>query len=100
MGDAKTDLLVGLGPFADLAAANSAAMAWCAEANGRIHTETVAVPGEQLVTERTLLGSLPSLRPTIGAIDTRTVDTLRTVRFGSARYSVPGPSLGYERTSG
>ena len=90
VGYAKRDLLVGLGPFADLTVANTAATTWCAEVNARAHSETSAVPDERLTTERTLLGSLPSLRPAIGPSETRTVDRLRTVRFGSARYSVPG----------
>jgi hypothetical protein len=94
VGYAKTDLLVGLGPFADLGAANTAAVAWCAELNARCHTDTTAVPDERLAVERALLGSLPSARPAIGAVETRTVDHLRTVRFGSARYSVPGSVIG------
>jgi hypothetical protein len=94
VGYAKRDLLVGLGPFTDLADANSAALSWCAELNGRPHSEIAAVPDDRLLVERTLLGSLPSLRPAIGAVETRTVDTLRTVRFRSARYSVPGAFIG------
>ena len=90
VGYAKSDLLVGLGPFTDLDAANTMAAAWCSEVNGRLHSEIVAVPDERLAVERTLLGPLPSLRPAIGPVQTRTVDHLRTVRFGSARYSVPG----------
>jgi transposase len=94
VGYAKTDLLIGLGPFGGPDDANVAAVAWCAEVNGRIHTETSAVPVERLAVERTLLGALPSLRPTIGAVESRTVDALRTVRFRSARYSVPGTFIG------
>jgi len=94
VGYAKRDLVVGLGPWATMAEANTAATAWCSEVNGRVHSETAAVPDERLVTERTLLRSLPSLRPAIGPLETRTVDTLRTVRFGSARYSVPGAFIG------
>jgi transposase len=90
VGYAKRDLLVGLGPFADLATANAAAVAWCAEVNGRVHAEIAAVPGERLATERTLLRQLPSLRPAIGPTEVRSVDHLRTVRFRSGRYSVPG----------
>ena len=93
VGYAKTDLLVGLGPFDGLAAANAAAAGWCAEVNGRVHSETSAVPDERLVTERPLLRPLPGLRPTIGPVETRTVDQLRTVRFRSARYSVPGACI-------
>ena len=90
----SADLVIGCGPFADVATANAAAIAWCDEVNGRIHSETSAVPAERLVTERTLLRPLPSLRPAIGPIHARTVDALRTVRFGSARYSVPGTLIG------
>jgi transposase len=90
VGYAKTDLLLGLGPFPDPAAANDAAVTWCDEVNARVHSETSARPGERLLVERPLLRSLPSLRPAIGPVETRTVDHLRTVRFRSARYSVPG----------
>ena len=94
VGYAKRDLLVGLGPFTDLGAANTTATSWSAEVNGRVHSDTSAVPDERLAVERTLLGSLPSSRPAIGSSETRTVDRLRTVRFGSARYSVPGAFIG------
>jgi len=94
VGYAKRDLIVGCGPFPDVGTANAAAPAWCAEANGRIHSEISAIPDERLATERTLLRALPSLRPAIGKAHTRKVDHLRTVRFGSARYSVPGAFIG------
>ena len=94
VGYAKSDLLVGLGPFEGPEDANVAAVAWCAELNARRHTDTAAVPDERLAVERALLGALPSARPAIGAVETRTVDHLRTVRFGSARYSVPGAFIG------
>jgi hypothetical protein len=94
VGYAKRDLLVGLGPFGGPDDASHAAVAWCAELNARIHTDTRAVPDERLAVERALLGSLPSLRPALGAVETRTVDHLRTVRFRSARYSVPGSVIG------
>jgi transposase len=94
VGYAKRDLVIGCGPFADVTSANGAAIAWCAEVNGRAHTETSAVPAERLAVERELLRSLPSLRPVIGAVHARKVDHLRTVRFGSARYSVPGSLIG------
>lgn len=94
VGYAKTDLLIGLGPFGGPDDANVAAVSWCAEVNGRPHSETMAVPDERLLVERTLLGALPSLRPAIGVVETRTVDTLRTVRFRSARYSVSGAFIG------
>lgn len=94
VGYAKADLLIPGAPFADLATANAAAAAWCAEVNGRVHSETAAVPAERLCAERSLLRPLPSLRPAPAPTAVRTVDRLRTVRFGSARYSVPGAFIG------
>jgi transposase len=94
VGYAKADLLVGLGPFDDIAVANTAALTWCGEVNGAVHSEISAVPDERLATERTLLRPLPSLRPATGPTESRIVDPLRTVRFRSARYSVPGAFIG------
>ena len=94
VGYAKADLVIPGAPFADLATANAAAVAWCAETNARVHTETSAVPAERLTAERALLRALPSLRPAPAPTAVRTVDRLRTVRFGSARYSVPGAFIG------
>lgn len=94
VGYAKADLVVGSGPWPDLETANAAAGAWCAEVNGKIHSEIAAVPDERLTTERSLLRPLPSLRPALGEVHRRTVDHLRTVRLGSARYSVPGAFIG------
>lgn len=94
VGYAKRDLVIGCGPFTDVASANAAAIAWCDEVNGRVHSETSAIPAERLVLERQHLRPLPSLRPVIGRVELRTVDHLRTVRFGSARYSVPGTLIG------
>ena len=93
VGYAQRDLVIGCGPT-DVGAANAAASVWCAEVNGRLHSEIGAIPDERLATERTLLRALPSLRPAIGKVHTRRVDHLRTVRFGSARYSVPGAFIG------
>ena len=89
VGYAKADLLVPAGGWVDLAAANAAAVAWCAEVNGRRHADIAAVPAERLVIERPLLRRLPSLRPAAIPTANRKVDALSTVRFGSARYSVP-----------
>jgi transposase len=94
VGYAKRDLMVPQAPFGDLAGANAAAAAWCAEVNGAVHSEICAVPAERLVTERELLGPLPSLRASIGRLVTRKVDRLSCVRFGSARYSVPARLIG------
>jgi len=99
VGYAKTDLMIP-GPelsgeaFTDLAAANTAAAAWCVEVNAVVHSEIFAVPAERLVIERELLAGLPSLRASIGRLVTRKVDRLSCVRFGSARYSVPTRLIG------
>ena len=81
--------MVPQAPFGDLAAANAAAVAWCAEVNGVMHSEICAVPAEWLVIERELLGPLPSLRASIGRQVVRKVDRLsrftRTV-WTCARY--------------
>ena len=96
VGYAKRDLMIPQAPFGDLAAANAAAAAWCAEVNAAVHSEICAVPAERLVTERELLAPLPSLRPSIGRLVTRKVDRLSCVRFGSARYSVPARLIGQQ----
>ena len=41
---AKRDLMVPQQPFGDLAAANTAAVAWCTEVNAAAHSEIAAVP--------------------------------------------------------
>jgi transposase len=94
VGYAKRDLVVPQAPFTDLGAANELAAAWCAEVNAAVHSEICAVPAEQLVIERELLGPLPSLRASIGRVVIRKVDRLSCVRFGSARYSVPTRLIG------
>jgi transposase len=99
VGYAKTDLMIpgvdGTGePFADIAAANVAAAAWCVEVNAALHSEICAVPVERLAVEREMLAPLPSLRASIGRTVTRKVDRLSCVRFGSARYSVPVRFIG------
>jgi transposase len=96
VGYAKTDLMIPQAPFGDLAAANTAAAAWCTEVNAAVHSEICAVPAERLVTERELLAPLPSLRASIGRLVARKVDRLSCVRFGSARYSVPVRLIGQQ----
>jgi transposase len=92
---AKSDLVVPADDFAgDLAAANTAAVAWCAEVNAATHSEVAAVPALRLVEERRVLRVLPSLRATLQLGAARKVDKLSTVRIGSARYSVPHPLRG------
>lgn len=94
VGYAQSDLVIGCGPFADADAANAVAPDWCAEVNGRTHSEICAVPGDRLAVERELLRPLPSLRPALSAGVERKVDRLACVRFGSARYSVPVKLVG------
>lgn len=78
----------------DLAAANAAARAWCAEINANMHNEVCAVPAERLIRERQVLRPLPSRRPPLRAVETRTVDKRGSIRLGSARYLVPRSLVG------
>ncbi len=94
VGYAKRDLVGPSGGWPDLETANRDAAAWCAEVNLAIHSEIAAVPAERLAVERTLLRALPSLRPAPAPTAIRTVDKLRTIRYASARYSVPGAYIG------
>jgi transposase len=95
VGYAKSDLVVPVEPdVGDLGVANNAARRWCAEVNAQRHTEICAIPDDRLVSERELLGGLPSLRPRIGRMTLRKVDKLSCVRIGSARYSVPTRLIG------
>jgi transposase len=101
VGYAQRDLIVPAmaeGGWSDLGAANAAARAWCAEVNGRVHSESVAIPAGRLLLERERLRPLPSLRPAVREGVVRKVDRLATVRFGSARYSVPHALVGAEVT--
>jgi transposase len=95
VGYVKSDLMVPEQlSVADLARANTAAVAWCAEVNAAVHSEIMAVPAERLASEVELFTALPTLRAQIGKIVTRKVDKLSCVRFGSARYSVPNDHIG------
>jgi transposase len=80
--------------WADRTAANAAARAWCAEVNGRVHSEIAAVPAERLASERAVLRPVPSLRPPLRAGEQRTVDRRGSIRFGSGRYLVPSSLVG------
>lgn len=93
VGYAKRDLVLEL-TSGEVAAGNVAAVGWCAEVNGAVHSEIAAVPAERLLIERELLGRLPSLRATIGRRATRKVDRLSCVRFASGRYSAPVRLIG------
>jgi hypothetical protein len=61
--------MVPLAPFGDLAAANAAAAAWCAKVNAAMHSETCAVPAEQLVIERAMGNASPVMRGRHSAAD-------------------------------
>jgi transposase len=82
------------GDWADLVTANAAARVWCAEINGQVHSEIMAVPAERLADERELLYPLPLLRPALRAAEKRRVDRRGTIRFGSGRYLVPKTLVG------
>ncbi len=97
-GYAQRDLVVPAEAWVNESEANDACRAWCAEVNGRVHSETAAVPGERLVEERALFRPLPSLRPPLRRGVTRRVDKLCCVRIGSARYSVPRELVGRDVT--
>ncbi len=71
-----------------------AGTAWCQEVNGEVHYETRARPVERLEVERALFRSLPPARPALACGEERKVDRLATVRFLSARYSVPHRLVG------
>ena len=95
VGYAKSDLIaVGEVHAGDLVGANAHARSWCDEVNNTKHSEICAIPAERLITEQGLLRPLPSLRPSLAKRVTRKVDALSTVRFGSARYSVPTRHVG------
>jgi transposase len=79
----------------DIGRANRAAGLWGLEVNGRVHSEIQAVPAERLEEEREVLRPLPSLRAVLRRAEQRKVDRLQTVRFGSARYSVPSRYVGH-----
>ena len=94
VGYAKSDLVVPAENWDDSEDANLAARTWCLEVNSRMHSEICAIPAQRLVEERRVMRALPSLRPPLRRGETRKVDRLSTVRFGSARYSVPSELVG------
>lgn len=80
----------------DVEAANRQALLWCLEVNGNEHSEICVVPQVRLEEERKVLRPLPSLRPPLRRGELRKVDKMQTVRFGSARYSVPTAYVGHQ----
>lgn len=95
VGYAKTDLVIpSCDGWTSLAHANATARQWCEEVNANQHSEIAAVPADRLAEEVKVLRALPSLRAAIRRGEARKVDRLATVRFGSARYSVPARLVG------
>lgn len=96
-GYAQRDLIVPswlTGGWTDVAEANAAAVSWCEEVNGRVHSEIAAIPAQRLPVEQQVLRPLPSLRPPLRAGTLRKVDRLGMVRFGSGRYAVAQTLVG------
>jgi transposase len=90
---AKSDLVPPEG-FGSLDEANEAGREWCARVNAEPHSETRRAPDELLERERSLLRPLPPSRPPLACGEPRKVDRLATIRFASARYSVPHRLVG------
>ena len=74
--------------FRSLGEANAWGDDWCGEVNAEVHWETRAVPAERLELERPLLRRLVE-RPPVASGEDRLVDRMSSIRFASARYSVP-----------
>jgi transposase len=82
----EANLLPAYESFAELRAACDA---FCETVNAREHRETRQPPVERLAAERRRLHPIPAEAHTIAFGVTRVVDDDATLRFGSARYSVP-----------
>ena len=82
----EANLLPAYGSFAELRAACDA---FCETVNGRVHRETKEAPANRLAAERARLHPIPAEAHTVAFGVTRVVDDDGTLRFGSARYSVP-----------
>jgi transposase len=95
---AKADLVPTeanlLDEYASFAELRAACDAFCDEVNAREHRETRRPPVELLADERRRLHPMPEEPYTVAFGVTRVVDEEWTVRFGSARYSVPHQLVG------
>lgn len=87
----EANLLEEYGSFAELRAACDA---FGTDVNARPHRETHRPPIELLAEERRRLHPLPDEPYTVAFGVTRVVDEESTVRYGSARYSVPHQLVG------
>ena len=89
----EANLLEEYRSFGELAAACD----WfCADVNGRPHSETGRAPAEALAEERAHLHVLPREPYTAALGETRTVEDDQTVRYGSVRYSTPPGWVGQQ----
>ncbi len=82
----EANLLPAYGSFTEL---REACDAFCEAVNARAHRETHEPPVERLAAERRRLHPIPVEAHTVAFGVTRVVDDDATLRFGSARYSVP-----------
>lgn len=89
----KSDLIPAEG-FGSLDEANEAGREWCRRVNSEPHSETRRAPDELLEAERSLFRRLPGSRPPLACGEERKVDRLATIRYASARYSVPHRLVG------
>jgi hypothetical protein len=89
----EANLLDDYGSFSELA---EACEGFCAEVNGRLHTETGRVPTTALAEERGHLHALPREPYTAALGETRTVEDDQTIRYGSVRYSTPAGWVGQQ----
>jgi transposase len=87
----EANLLRAYDSFAELRAACDG---FCETVNGRVHRETHEAPVERLASERARLHPIPAEAHTVAFGVTRLVDDDSTLRFGSARYSVPHQLVG------
>lgn len=85
------NLLEAYDSFTDLEAACQQAMD---RFNSREHRETRRPPKEAIVDERLRLHAVPASAHTLAFGKDRTVDRDATIRYGSARYSVPHTLIG------
>ena len=86
------NLLDDYDSFGELEAACRAAMD---RFNAREHRETRRAPADMIAQERARLHRAPEVAHTLGFGETRTVDERdSTIRYGSARYSVPHTLMG------
>ena len=87
----EANLLRAYDSFAELRAACDG---FCETVNGRTHRETHEAPADRLESERARLHPIPAEAHTVAFGVTRLVDDDATLRFGSARYSVPHQLVG------